>query len=237
MPTLLTKHYRRDYTSEIITFVEDDQMKSLAVQCRDLPYDFGARNAIVIGNGLSKNLPEIRLLIDTNSRKLAESYKLTYACNRAFFDTPADYFVIGDRDIMQEIAPDDHSKCFISYDKWLTRRQANMIPYYSHLDTGTTAAYLAAFDGAQKIFLLGFDGSDGVQVGNAYAGQPAYKTPALPECFDKFHMFLYDLVKLYKNIEFYRVNTQYTGKTNVDLSALPNYHEVSVREAVLLGDF
>jgi hypothetical protein len=237
MPNLITPHYRRDYTGEVVSYVYDDVLNSVKSKPRDLPYDFGVKNAIVLGNGLSKNLPEIQLLINTNKSKFAENYKLTYACNRAFFDTAADYYVIKDADILQEIHPDLHHKCFVSYDMWLNRSQTNLIPYYSHLDAGTTAAYLAAFDGAEKIFLFGMDGTDGLQVGNVYSNTPGYTDPVSPECFNKFHMFLYDLIKLYPDTQFYRVKTQYTGKTNVDLSTLPNYTEVSVREAVLLGDF
>jgi len=237
MPNLITKHYRRDYTGEIVTYVEDDAMRSVKSEPRDLPRDFGMRSAIVVGNGPSKNMPDVQLLIHSNSRKLAESYKMTYACNLAFNDTPADYFVISNTDILQTINPAEQHKCFVSYDMWVTHRQINLVPYYSYLDAGTTAAYLAAFDGAKNVFLMGFDGTDGVSVDNVYAGQTGYAVPSSTECFRKFHMFLHDLVKLYNNTNFYRVRTMHTSNLSVDLSHLPNFKEVSVREAVLLGDF
>jgi hypothetical protein len=237
MPNLVTKHYRRDYTGEVVTYVEDNAMRSIRSEPRDLPRDFGIRSAIVVGNGPSKNLPEIQLLINSNSRKLAENYKMTYACNLAFHDSSADYFVISDKDILQTITPDSQHKCFVSYDIWITHQQTNLIPYYSHLDSGTTAAYLAAFDGAKNVFLLGFDGTDGSTVDNVYAGQTGYEQPSGVECFRKFHMYLHDLVKLYPNVNFYRVRTMYSGDMSVDMSHLPNFHETTVREAVLLGDF
>ena len=96
---------------------------------------------------------------------------------------------------------------------------------------------LAAFDGANKVFLIGFDGTDGETVDNIYAEDELYSHPTTVVDFQKFHTYLFDVVHAYRNTHFYRVRTPHSNNLQADFNRLSNYTEVTVREAVLLGDF
>ena len=181
--------YRRDYTGETISYVEDGVQKSIFVTPRDLPHDWNSRSAVVLGNGISRLDPTVKLIIDGNNRRVAEGYKLTYACNAAYRDTPADYYVIKNNIFFSDIPLADYNKMFTPNDHWLTYRDTNMLPGSYHMDAGASAAYLAAFDGAQKVFLFGFDGTDGVTSENIYADTFGYESAEYMEDFQKFNAF------------------------------------------------
>jgi hypothetical protein len=229
--------YRRDYIGETISYVEDAVQKSIFVTPRELPHDWNSRSAVVLGNGISRHDPTVKLIIDANNRRVAEGYKLTYACNAAYRDTPADYYVIKNNIFFSDIPLADYNKMFTPNDHWLTYRDTNMLPGSYHMDAGASAAYLAAFDGAQKVFLFGFDGSDGVTSENIYADTLGYESAEYIEDFQKFNAFLYNICYSYSSTEFFRVRTHYSNDFDPILKTLNNYREVSVRDAILLGDF
>jgi hypothetical protein len=237
MGNLNSASYRRDYTGENITYVEDNTMKSVFVTPRNLPYDLNSRNAIVLGNGIGRLDPTVQLILGQNNKRVAEGYKLTYACNAAFRDTAADYYVIKHNTLFAEISSDDHNKMFTANDMWVTWRNTNLLPHCYHMDAGASAAYLAAFDGAQKIFLFGFDGTDGITSENIYADTSGYDSSTQIENFQKFNTYLYNVIHAFSSVQFYRVRNHHSNDFDSMLKSLPNYFEVSVRDAVLLGDF
>ena len=164
-------------------------------------------------------------------------YKMTYACNAAYRDTPADYYIVKSRELFAELSLEQHTSVFTTNDMWATYRQTNLLPYVYHLDAGASAAYLAAFDGAKQIFLFGFDGTDGVTSENIYADTSGYDSNTQIEDFQKFNTYLWNVVNTYNSTQFYRVRTHHSNNFDVTLKSLPNYLEISVRDAILLGDF
>ena len=158
MPQLNTAVYRRDYKGEPLTYDEGDQLISLFVNPRQFPYDRNVSTAIVLGNGISRLQPDIQLLLNQNNKRVAEGYKTTYACNAAYRDTKADYYIFKDNLFFAEKYQMDYSRIFLPNNYWINYRDCNLIPYFWYMDSGSTAAYMAAFDGAKKIFLFGFDG-------------------------------------------------------------------------------
>jgi hypothetical protein len=235
MPQLNSTYFRRDYTGEPVTFVEDGQMKSLYVNPREFPHDRQVSTAIVLGNGISRTTPEIKLIVNQNNRRVAEGYKTTYACNAAYRDTPADYYIVKDRIFFSEIPVDKYNKMFVSNDMWVTYRDTNLIPYVYYMDSGSTGAYLAAFDGHKKIFLIGFDGSDNNHNLNVYANSLGYERNDFTH--EVHNAYLYDVCRVYSSTQFYRVRTHHSYDFSAALNGLPNYQELSVRDAILAGDF
>jgi len=235
MPQLNYAEYRRDYKGEPVTFVENGAMKSLFVNPREFPYDRSVEGAIVLGNGLSRKTPEMQLIINANNRRVAEGYKTTYACNAAYRDTPADYYVVKDPIFFSEIPLNIYNKVFVSNDMWVTYRDANLIPHFYYMDSGSTGAYLAAFDGHKKVFLIGFDGSDTNHNLNVYANTLGYDRN---DWTHEVHQnYLYEVCRIYRSTQFIRVRTQHSYNFDNKFSSLPNYKEANVRDAILLGDF
>ena len=235
MPLLNVANYRRDYKGEAVTYVEGDQLKSLFVNPREFPYDRTVSTAVVLGNGISRLSPEIQLILNQNNRRVAEGYKTTYACNAAYRDTPADYYVIKDRIFFSEISVDKYNKMFVSNDMWVTYRDTNLIPYVYYMDSGSSAAYLAAFDGAKKVFLFGFDGSNSDTNQNVYSGTFGYDRNDFTH--ENHHFHLKEVCRVYNSTQFYRVRTHHSHDYSGELNSMANYHELGVRDAILEGDF
>ena len=235
MGNLNTPLYRRDYKGEAITYVQDNKMKSIFATPRDLPHDMLVNSAIVLGNGISRLDPNIKIMLKQNNNRVAEGYKLTYACNAAWRDTPADYYVIKDNIFFSEIPVDKYNTIFTPNNSWYVYPDTNLLPHIYHMDSGSSAAYLAAFDGAEKVFLFGFDSCDGVTYNNVYENSLGYERDIGINDYD--YSYLYNVVKVYNNTQFYRVRNQHTADINPSFKNLPNYSEISIREAILLGDF
>ena len=235
MPTLNTANYRRDYKGEAITYNDGNTFKSLFVNPRKFPYDRTVTSSIVLGNGHSRLDAQIQLILNQNNKRVAEGYKTTYACNAAYRDTPADYYVIKDRIFFSEIPLEIHNKIFVPNDIWLTYKNTNLLPHVYYMDSGNSAAYLAAFDGAKKVFLFGFDGSDTITNHNIYNNTLGYDRNNFTH--ENHHFYLSEICRVYNNTHFYRVRTHLSFDFNKQLNQLSNYHEVSIRDAVLEGDF
>ena len=234
MPQLNTPIYRRDYTGEPLTYVEDGQYKSFFVTPRTFPYDRNVNSAIVLGNGVSRLNPEAQLILKQNNMRVAEGYKMIYACNAAYRDTPADYYIWKTNIFFADSYPIDNTKIFLPNDTWLGYRDTNLIPHIWYMDSGATTAYLAAFDGAKKVFLFGFDGGGDIHQ-NIYANTLGYDS--LDHDYVKHASHLANVVRVFSDVQFYRVRTHQCFDFISDLTSLPNYSEVSVYDAVLLGDF
>ena len=191
MGNLSKPTYRRDYNGETLTYVNNGELQSVFVTPRNLPYDIQSSTAVVLGNGISRQHPTIKLMLHQNNQRVAEGYKRTYACNAAYRDTPADYYIFKDGIFFAEIPTEMHNKIFVPNDLWtLSYREANLIPWVYHMDAGSTAAYLAAFDGAKKIFLFGFDRSDGVTNENIYSNTLGYDGAHVLDDYRDFDTFL-----------------------------------------------
>ena len=157
--------YRTDYIGETINRITDGETTSYFVAPREnaftAPY---TDTAIVLGNGITKNYRETKQLLRINANKVAESYKLVYACNRAISDeSDYDYYVLKHRVFLGEMPAKRKSQVYLPYDIFLDYKDdCNLIPYISQFDSGASAAYIACFDGHKKVFLMGFDGGGAV---------------------------------------------------------------------------
>ena len=232
------KYYRTSYTGEEINDMKGEPV-SYSVTSR--PNVFTAPftdSAIVLGNGLTRNDPGIQKLLNVNSKKVAEAYKLVYACNRAVEDEMNyDYYVIKNRIFLANIPSTRVNQTYLPYDIFLDYSvNYNLIPHVSYFDAGASAAYLACFDGHKKIFLMGFDGDYGNGFKTVYDGTDGYGDGTGTVDYASWVMYLERVMYIYSNVEFYRVQMDASAAPPAWLN-LPNFKNVSFREAVMLGDF
>ena len=237
--TILTPKYRTDYIGESINGYEaDGEPYSLFVPPRpNMFINPKTPAAIVLGNGVTRSYSQVQHLININSKKVSEGYKLVYACNKAINDPITyDYYVLRHRVFMSYVPDDRLSQIYLPSDIFLDYKdQANLIPYLNGYDAGSTAAFIACFDGHKKVLLVGFDGDRGAGYETMYDGEFPYTNPEEAD-FNKWEAFMYDVMKSYTDVEFYRL--QIDGQVAPPRwQALANFRDCNIRDFVLAGDF
>ena len=155
---MITAHYRADYIGEEIVLerkLEDGAWKTLSDYVPSQITNETTAPAIVIGNGPSR--------LSFNLNHLKKNTLQTYGCNALYRDFAPNFLVVTNT-LAQEITDSEYIHNNIVYADVTTLiknpQQFYLIPYNPYIDTGTTAAYIAAFDGHPKIYLMGFDGQD-----------------------------------------------------------------------------
>ena len=155
---MITPQYRTAYQGEDIALerkIEDGAWKTLCDYVPNQITNETTAPAIVIGNGPSRS--------SFNLQHLKRNRLQTYGCNALYRDF-APTFLVSVNAVSQEIVDSEYSLSNIVYadSNTLIRYPQHfyLIPHNPYLDAGTTAAYIAAFDGHPKIYLLGFDGQD-----------------------------------------------------------------------------
>ena len=235
---LITPQYRTDYVGENINNMKDGETISYFIRPRENVFTkSNVDAAIVLGNGRTKDHKDVQLLLKTNARKLAQGYKLVYACNRAVHDeTTYDYYVLKHRVFLANINANRLVTTYLPYDIFLDYKDnANLLPYVSHFHAGASAAYLSCFDGHKRVFLMGFDGDTG-RWQTAYDGIYPYSDGNGTIDYKIYMDHMTNVMRVYRNVEFYRLRLD--GQTAPgDWRSLPNFRDVTMREMVMLGDF
>jgi hypothetical protein len=233
-------NYRTDYVGETIVSNRNGESTTYFATPRSDVFTKvgGSTSAIVLGNGPTRNSKEVKQLIRINSNKVAESYKLTYACNRAITEQENyDYYVMKSKAFLAQTPFEKRSQVYLPYDIYIDfQEDCNLLPYKSYYDAGISAAYLAAFDGHKSVFLFGFDGNVGEGWKTVYDGTPLYGNGITEIDYSKWENHFYEMMRQYYDTKFYRL--QLDGQTAPDLwKGLENFKDISMREAVVLGDF
>jgi hypothetical protein len=102
------------------------------------------------------------------------------------------------------------------------------------MDAGSTAAMLACFHGATKVFLYGFDGCPDNTPNNVYLGQQFYPTGNEDIDDRKWQEDLGRVIAAYPKTMFYRVNTSPPNARQ--LLRYPNYQVIDDKGFVSLAD-
>jgi hypothetical protein len=232
------RYYRTSYEGEEINDMKGETA-SYAVKPRPNVFTTPFTDtAIVLGNGLTRKDPGIQKLLSINSKKVAEAYKLVYACNRAIEDEMKyDYYVIRNRKFLANVPDSQKYQVYLPNDIFLDYSDVhNLIPNISYFDAGASAAYLACFDGHKKVFLMGFDGDYGNGFKTVYDGTDGYGDGNGNIDYSSWCMYLERVMYIYSDVQFYRVQIDAAAPPPAWLN-LPNFQNVSFREAVMLGDF
>ena len=236
---MITPLYRKDYVGETINRIVDGETQSQFV--KPLPDAFVKSNsisAIVLGNGLTRNYPDHKKLLKINSKRLAQSYKLVYACNRAIHDEELyDYYVLKHKSFLIGVKKERRPQIYLPNDIFVEASgDYNMLPMVSYLDSGASAAMLAAFDGHQRIFLFGFDGNLGQGWQTLYDDVYPYTENKNDLSLTSWKNGLLEVMTAYKDTKFYRLQSDGQSAPE-EWRQLPNFKDVTYRDAVLLGDF
>lgn len=242
----LTKQYRKDYTGEDI-IVERKHEKGTWHHVTETIPNMVTNNqisnrAIIIGNGPSR--------LDFNLEHLKKPQGLlgadtlqVYGCNALYRDFECDFLVVtGNNGIVNELANSEYVKNNIVYSNSIHLlehpNKFYLIPYDPYGDAGTTAAYIAAFDGHTKIYLLGFDGYDFEgHNSNVYADTDGYDPKWEFEVdVDKFINNRVNLCETYPEVEFVWVTQRGTSTVPEKLKWCSNHSQISFRDLVLECD-
>jgi hypothetical protein len=237
--SLITPFYRRDYVGETINRLVDGKTYIYVIKPRINAFTkSNVTSAIVLGNGITRNYPEHKHLLKINSKKLAESYKLVYACNRAITEEQTyDYYVLKHRVFLSGIKKERMSQVYLPNNICLDySTECNMLPFISYYDSGSSAAMLAAFDGHKRIFLMGFDGDLGAGWQTIYDNTFPYNENNADVSLKAWKDYMTEVIRAYSDVEFYRLQSD-GQEAPIEWQSLPNFRDVTFREAVLLGDF
>ena len=241
----ISKRFRSSYFSEgIITerVYENGQWNNTVETIENAVTNNQISNqAVVFGNGLSRKRFDCSLIINHLSGILGSKTLQTYGCNAIYRDYTVDFLVVLDRIIAMEVMNSGYNHQNIVYTRVLNTlefpKQFYLVPNDPYADAGTTAAYLAAFDGHKKIFLLGFDGQDTPGFNNnIYAGTNGYD-PAIFDTTDEiWSSNMFEVFSAYDDVDFVIVSE--AGKSPIPDSwkYLVNVRRISFRDFVLEAD-
>jgi hypothetical protein len=165
----------------------------------------------------------------------------TYGCNALYRDFTPDFLVAQGNEIVRELAESRYPTNNIVYTNGLNLlaypNKFYLIPYNPYADAGTTAAYIAAFDGHKKIYLLGFHGHDTPGINfNVYAGTNGYDSHECDLGSDKWDANLYQLFTVYDDVDFVWVTPMGYNPIEAPLKSCPNFRQLSFRDFVLEAD-
>lgn len=249
---ILQKLYRKNITAEDINtvglYIDDEwkyQKESIPIQQFDKISDVG----IVIGNGQSVAEFDLTLLLpyrentawgeigDWQYKRQIKNFYI-YGCNAQYRNYKPDFLVATGDNFIDEIATSNYcSENFVyANTKHLEKHPGkfNVIPQNPELNAGAIAAYISAFDGHKKIFMLGFDGIDSPHNNyNIYADTFNYpaKTQTINEEF--WVRSLNTVISVYNDTEFIRVCPTKTFREPEMWKYNLNYRQIDFRQFVL----
>jgi hypothetical protein len=240
----ISKQYRKDYTGEDIITSRTLENKSWTSTTETVPNAITnnqiSNRAVIIGNSPT------RLDFDLNILKhpsglLGAATLQSYGCNALYRDFTPDFLVAHGNEIVKEISESNYIKNNIVYTNAINLlsypSKFYLIPYDPYADSGTTAAYIAAFDGHKKIYLLGFQGHDTPgQNFNIYAGTNGYDPQECDLNSDKWPVNLKNLFKVYDDVDWVWVTGNGRTTPPDEYNSCLNFRQISYRDFILEAD-
>jgi hypothetical protein len=241
----LVKRYRKDYTTETIVVernynngVWHDTTENVPNAITNIQI---SDQAIVLGNGLSRLDLNLSVIKNHHGGLLGAKTLQSYGCNALYRDFAPDFLIATGNEIIKELAESDYINDHIVYtDAEHTLQYPNkfyLIPYNSYMDAGTTAAYIAAFDGHKRVYMLGFDHQSGHGFNNnVYAGTACYQPVNCNVSDDRWIKTRKMLFDVYDDVEFILVS--HSGRMTVSdtWASCLNFRQASLRTFALEVD-
>ena len=241
----LDKIYRTNYVGENVTTLArykgqtweySTEWVPLAVENRQT-----SRIATIIGNGKSRKDFELGLLINHKAGVLGAKSMQTYGCNAVYREANPTFMVASNEAMCEEMVNNGYCDNHIVYanSRMVMKYPGKfyLIPQDLSANSGTVAAYLACFDGHDRVYLLGFDGqTDRNLNNNIYAGTNAYE-PESANLTSYYHEgTLLRVMSLYSEVEFVRVAPTRDYRCPESWKGLLNFRQIDFRDFTLEAD-
>lgn len=200
-----------------------------------------SNRAVVFGNGLHRKQFNVAHLLNKKSGLLGSGTLQIYACNAFYRDYTPDFLVVTDRVIADQVVRSGYTHDNIVYARVdLTLefpKRFYLIPHDTYSDAGTTAIYLAAFDGHKRVYMIGFDNQDTPNYNNnVYAGTSGYDTLRTTISDTKWINDKATVFTVYDDVDFVLVTE--TGRQTLpeEWKYIPNLRQLSFRAMTLEAD-
>lgn len=164
----IEKLFRSNYTGEEVTTLLTHKNNEWIPKKEWVPNAVHNNNlttqAVVIGNSGHRNDFDLNLIKNHKGGLLGSRRLQSYGCNDLYKTFTPDFLVVVSRENASEIAKTTYCKDHIVY-----TNSTNILEYPGKFylapqdppwNAGAIATYLAAFDGHQKVYLLGFETED-----------------------------------------------------------------------------
>lgn len=180
--------------------------------------------SFVLGNGKSRKEFDVQ-----HYRQFGD----VYGCNAIYRDETVDYLVSVDPPMVQEIID---NKAHLST-KFYTREHkrfrniegVNFMPKHLGWSSGPTALWLASYNRASTVFIVGFDfDSSDDKINNIYSGTKNYKPEnSTPTYFGNWIRQVQLIIRDNPNTKYYRLITKDYKFTPTDLLRYPNFSNIT----------
>lgn len=240
----LKKIYRKDYQGEdVVTsriYANSRWNPTIEFVSNSSNITPSSSNAVVLGNGPTRlEFDCSRFLDHRNGNKwMLKNNKinfLTYGCNALYRDYRPDFLVVTGDLMVREVADSGFCDSKIAYanNEPLVDYPGkyHLIPQNPLFNSGAIAAYLAAFDGHKKVYMLGFDGNDTPNHNyNVYKDTANYPDSRTAVTDDFWVLSLEEVMAAYNETEFIRVMPTTSFKTPDAWKYYLNFRQIDFRQ-------
>ena len=190
--------------------------------------------AHVIGNGTSRSNFDLNFLKgQVGGSEGVRSVGQSYGCNALYKDFNPTFLLCFNKFLIKDLVDSNYCEDNIVYSNMKNIKEYpnnfHLYPQYYNSPTGILAAHIAAADGHQKIFLLGFDW---YQTGkeNIYFDEDSNVYGTVPDvnaANQKNTKTMISLINLYSEAEFIRVSTVNSAYYPEELNWCNNFRQIS----------
>ena len=235
----LYKRYRRDYTGEKISISRVYENLTWQDETEWVPSavtnDQISNQAVILGNGLSRLDFNLNLIKNHRGGLLGRSRLQSYGCNALYQDFAPDFLVASGAAMIAELARSSYVNDNIVYthpsDVLEYPTKFYITPHDPFTDAGTTATYIAAFDGHKKIFLLGFDGQDTPGFNNnVYADRANYTSKHFLVQEHKWANDMKQVMMVYNDVDFIKVTKKGRDRTPESWKYISNFRQINYND-------
>jgi hypothetical protein len=207
----------------------------------------------VVGNGVTANQFDLTIFLPYRettpwgaatpwiSKRQRRNF-FTYGCNAIYRNFRLDFVSCVGDGVIKEIAEttkDNTGVVFYANSKFLELYpdKFSFLPQNPNFNAGAMSAYMAAFDGHKRIFMLGFDGIDTPNnTYNMFAGTNNYPPLDYLMTEDYWVVCLKNIMETYSDTEFIRVCPTKKFRTPEAWKNCLNFKQIDFRQFVSAAD-